>query len=728
MSDESIFRCLVRVGSTGWMGIFGSIHPISLRGDDTVVISTPLGEFLGSVVSELSSPVRPSEMASTLAGELLRIATADEIKLAEHQRVWCQEQFLLLHTAVQQHCSEITLIDCERTACDQHLIIWFFGNSTAALGPLSVKLAERWQLVSVQFVPLERVRALTEKKEEANDAAAIQTTVWSQAKEELASVSLRFSKEVALRLQEHGVYQQKLRQSPIAHPHSWPTPTRAMIRIRNHGSYWTSGQIAFFTTTSLLAGVEWLRPTTRQGWQLYGVAKSDVASVLRGIEACLLTSRGSCGNHPRSITCCPLAAMGDTTERYAHQLAIELDHLLQPKSASYDLLWFDDSPDPEVLAEITDSTLPHKLKVGISTYGHVCTEVLANDIAILLHPYSSESNSALADIYVGGGLAFRLNEPATFPRLASYLCTVPGDEVLAFMQGLVNAYRNDAPRRKRRLSRLKYWLQEIDQRELIRLATVRATRFVRAEVREKPRPSLQRAIHTGIHRYEGNMFVGLRWKQWGLRASDDELTNDLGSMKYRWLARWYLTTQQDVIFGPFPDKSIEDIFPDIKPRGLARHFLPLSATEFAEDKPYRDSSLRLTMACAALPTCSLALTDAEGHRVELDQWLEEIQAKLNLPMGAFHCRVSGCANNCSRPLLAHVGLIAHSPDRYGIYVGGSHSRQRLARYTGIELPWGMELKSRLLTLLLEAEREALAQGYPETTSLSEILEKTSISG
>jgi len=145
-----------------------------------------------------------------------------------------------------------------------------------------------------------------------------------------------------------------------------------------------------------------------------------------------------------------------------------------------------------------------------------------------------------------------------------------------------------------------------------------------------------------------------------------------------------------------------------------------------EDKSYRDNSLRLTMACAALPTCSLALADAEGHRVELDTWLAEIQTKLGLRLGTFHCRISGCANNCSRPLLAHVGLIAHAPDRYGIYMGGSHSHQRLASYTGIELPWGMELKNRLLMLLQKVEREALDHGCPETTLLSEILEKTSL--
>jgi sulfite reductase beta subunit-like hemoprotein len=51
-------------------------------------------------------------------------------------------------------------------------------------------------------------------------------------------------------------------------------------------------------------------------------------------------------------------------------------------------------------------------------------------------------------------------------------------------------------------------------------------------------------------------------------------------------------------------------------------------------------------------------------------------------------------------LLADIGLIAHGPNRYGIYIGGDHATQQIAQFTGREFAWGEELKEYLRDLLL----------------------------
>jgi len=697
MTESGIVRCLARVGSTGWMGIFGSIHPISLGNGDAIAVATEFGEFAAEIAALLSqASVESLPKNSFYAGEILRPLQEPERELQRQHTRWCAEHLREIEIRIAEVTPNLSLIDCEMSLCGQHLVLWFLGQATAELGPLSVALANRWQLNTVRFISPDGIRSLTEKKDINKEPLVAGT--WLNVACEKDNSEIRFSKDAATLLQSHGVYQQKLRRTLTSHPHTWPQSTSAMIRIRKQGAFWTNVQIARLLEWSHQFGDGWLRPTTRQGWQIYGVLKPNIEPLLRELHEHLFTTQGTCGNHPRNITCCPLANQGDSLERYAYSLAAEIDRLLVPKCPSYELIWLD-AAQVDNIEEIAPTALPHKLKVGVTTAMHCCTEVLSNDIAIVIYPSVSMGLQVRGDIYLGGGLAFRRDHPETFPQLATYACTVNAEDILPLVRGIEQAFHHWGIRRQRRLSRLKYWLNDIGIEELLRLSTQRATRRFHLHLLPDQKAPFAEAKHQGVHSHHDSTYIGLRWKTWGLDGNDETLRRNLLSSEHTWLKRWHLSTQQEIIFRSYGPDTINSIPSHQQALGLMPYFYDLSFGDEAHAPRNPQRTLPHVMSCAALPTCSLAVADAEAHKEELMQWLMEFQGTLNVDHLGLSCRISGCGNNCSRPLLADIGLIAHGPNRYGVYVGGSHTEQQLAQYTGREFAWGIELKNFLHQLI-----------------------------
>ncbi len=88
---------------------------------------------------------------------------------------------------------------------------------------------------------------------------------------------------------------------------------------------------------------------------------------------------------------------------------------------------------------------------------------------------------------------------------------------------------------------------------------------------------------------------------------------------------------------------------------------------------------RRATSCPALPSCSLATGEAE--RV-LPNWLSDLESRLSAPLGQVgggQVSVAGCTNGCSRPWISDIGLVAVTSTHYEVWVGGSPSRDRLAK-------------------------------------------------
>ena len=92
------------------------------------------------------------------------------------------------------------------------------------------------------------------------------------------------------------------------------------------------------------------------------------------------------------------------------------------------------------------------------------------------------------------------------------------------------------------------------------------------------------------------------------------------------------------------------------------------------------SALRLnSLACVALPTCGLALAEAERFLPDLITELEGSLEEIGLRHDAITIRMTGCPNGCARPFISEIGFVGRGPDSYNVYLGGGFAGQRLSK-------------------------------------------------
>lgn len=91
-----------------------------------------------------------------------------------------------------------------------------------------------------------------------------------------------------------------------------------------------------------------------------------------------------------------------------------------------------------------------------------------------------------------------------------------------------------------------------------------------------------------------------------------------------------------------------------------------------------DSLVRYSMACPALPTCGLAITESERILPEILNRMRTVLEKVGLPEEHFVTRMTGCPNGCARPYLAELGFVGQKPGAYQIWLGADPNQTRLA--------------------------------------------------
>jgi sulfite reductase (NADPH) hemoprotein beta-component len=84
------------------------------------------------------------------------------------------------------------------------------------------------------------------------------------------------------------------------------------------------------------------------------------------------------------------------------------------------------------------------------------------------------------------------------------------------------------------------------------------------------------------------------------------------------------------------------------------------------------------MACVALPTCALALTESERYLPSLIGKIDALLVEKGLGGEAINVRMTGCPNGCARPYIAEVGFVGRNPGRYNVHLGGAKDGSRVA--------------------------------------------------
>ena len=182
--------------------------------------------------------------------------------------------------------------------------------------------------------------------------------------------------------------------------------------------------------------------------------------------------------------------------------------------------------------------------------------------------------------------------------------------------------------------------------------------------------------HLGWHEQgDGKLFRGLPVENGRIKdAGDFRLLTGLRAFftKYQTPAR--MTCQQSIVLAELDPSWRPEIEALLEAHGIAQ------VERFSTVR-------RWSMACPAMPTCGLAVTEAERALPTIMDRLETELAALGLGEDRFTVRMTGCPNGCARPYNADIGLVGRSatrnedgtpgPGTYTVFLGGRTIGDRL---------------------------------------------------
>ena len=501
-------------------------------------------------------------------------------------------------------------------------------------------------------------------------------------------------------LKFHGSYQQDNRDNRLkGQAKDWGM----MLRLRSPGGKVPAQLFLALDQLANQYGNGSMRVTTRQAFQLHGIAKQDLRTVLASIVRNLGSTLAACGDINRNVMA-PAAPYEGLGYPVARRLADDIADLLAPKAAAgaYLELWVDgekrykirpsiacskvrkrqlegklNSGDPE--EPLYGSTyMPRKFKVGVTVPGDNSIDLLTQDLGLVAFTDLAGKLRG-CNVYVGGGMGRTHNKEETFARSADCLGYVKGTDILDLVQAVVALQRDNGDREQRRHGRMKYLIHD------------RGIAWFRSELERyfpggittaliEPKPVLE--DYLGWHQQgDGRWFVGLPLLCGRL---DGERKVGLRKLVERYLPEIRLTANQDILLCNIARNQRQEVA-----EALA---------EIGWTNPAETSLLsRHAIACPALPTCGLAITESERilpsviERLEKLLEAEEITTPILL-------RMTGCPNGCARPYMAELALVGSGVDQYQLWLGGNPGLTRLAQPILDKLPL-MDLEITIKPLL-----------------------------
>ncbi|GAB6068364.1 assimilatory sulfite reductase (NADPH) hemoprotein subunit [Methylothermus subterraneus] len=458
-------------------------------------------------------------------------------------------------------------------------------------------------------------------------------------------------------LKFHGIYQEENRDLRQERRQKRLEPAyEFMVRLRLPGGVATPKQWLALTELAQRYGNGSLRLTTRQTFQFHGVLKWHLKPLIQGVCAVRLDSLAACGDVNRNVI-----ATADPFRSNVHfkvwQLARNLSEHLLPKTRAYFEIWLDgeklaEGPKGEEEPIYGTTYLPRKFKIALAVPPDNDVDVFAHDLGFIA--IVEDGEIAGFNVTVGGGMGRTDGDPATYPRLGEVIGSCRPEQVIQVAEAVVSIQRDFGNRQNRSRARLKYTLDvhgrdwfvgELEKRLGFALAAARPFVFTR---RTDPFGWFQGQDgkwHYGLY-VECGRIQGER-----LRA--------LARIAEEFTGYFCLTCNQNLILAGIEERDRPRLEPLLEELGSCRQESP---------------SRRASLACVALPTCNLAMAEAERYFPRFMERFEQLLNSYGLQEEAITVRISGCPNGCARPYLAEIGLSGRAPGKYNLYLGGGGDR------------------------------------------------------
>lgn len=409
-----------------------------------------------------------------------------------------------------------------------------------------------------------------------------------------------------------------------------------------------------------------IKITTRQTIQLHGIVKSNIKPTISAFSQANLDSIATCGDINRNVACASHPMQSPVHEK-VFAFADKISSLLMPKTKAYYEIWLDeeklldkkDEEDP--LYE--DRYLPRKFKIGIAIPPNNDVDVFTNDLGLIAVIENNELKGF--NIAIGGGLSFTHGNTETYPRLATVIGFVNTEEkILKTVYEVLTLQRDNGNRSDRKLARLKY---TIDKMGIDNFKAELEKRIGFTLEPAKPFVFTQRKDEYGWHKGHNGRWYYTLFVENG-RVLDDEkapMKTALLEIAKTGKSNFLFTSSQNVIIADVKEDDKETI------DALLQQFKLNEHTDAA-------SALRKNaIACVALPTCPLALAEAQRYLPTLISKIEPLLQKHGLQQEEIIMRMTGCPNGCGRSTASEIGFIGTAPGKYNLHLGGDNPGYRL---------------------------------------------------
>lgn len=440
-----------------------------------------------------------------------------------------------------------------------------------------------------------------------------------------------------------------------------------MVRCKIPGGRLTAEQYLAVDEISGKYASGTLRITSRQGIQLHGVLKTHLKDTIAGINHCLLTTLGACGDVNRNVMVSP-APLARGVHSHLYEIGKFLAGHFAPRSGAYHEVWLNGkamhpaTATPEEIEPIYGKVyLPRKFKIGLALPDNNLIDVYGQDLGLL----GIVENEKIVgfNVLAGGGMGRTPGNANTFAYLARPICYVPVEDVVPAAEAVIKIFRDHGNRENRKHARLKYLVRDWGPEKF---------RAVMSEYMGRPLPPPRDVevqafdLHLGWHpQGDGKYWYGIHIENGRIK--------DEGPLQLRTALRQIIsqykpdirnTPMQDILLCNLEESARAGIEKILRDHGvLAPSRLSLVQTH--------------SMACPAIPTCGLAISESERIMPQLIDNLETILNDLGLADEKITVRMTGCPNGCVRPYQSDIGIVGRSGEKYSVFVGGHILGHRL---------------------------------------------------
>ncbi|MGD6795001.1 assimilatory sulfite reductase (NADPH) hemoprotein subunit [Metabacillus indicus] len=441
-----------------------------------------------------------------------------------------------------------------------------------------------------------------------------------------------------------------------------------MLRVRMAGGVAKPEQWLVMDELAQKYGNGTLKLTTRQTFQMHGILKWNMKKTIQEIHGSMLDTIAACGDVNRNVMCNVNPYQSDLHAE-VYELSRKLSDDLLPRTRAYHEIWLDEekvagTPDAEEVEPMYGPLyLPRKFKIGIAVPPSNDIDVYSQDLGFIA--IVEDNKLSGFNVVIGGGMGMSHGDKATYPQLGKVIGFVAPDRIVDVAEKLITIQRDYGNRSVRKYARFKYTVdrlglqnvkEELENRLGYSLGAAKDFRF-------DSNGDSYGWIKGGNGKWHFTLFVeGGRIADYdgyplmtGLREIAKVLKGDIR-----------LTPNQNLIISNVSSQQKKKINDLIEKYSLT-------------DGKHYSALRRSSIACVALPTCGLAMAEAERYLPRLIDKMEEIVDENGLRNEEITIRMTGCPNGCARHALGEIAFIGKAPGKYNMYLGAAFDGSRLSK-------------------------------------------------